>query len=277
VALLAAERARAANPAEFVDFSLRSGSTLLLPGRLYVPPSAVTDPATMRPLIVFLHGAGESGANNTAQVNGNIDNLLAEAKRREAFLYAPQTNAGWTSSTMTDRVMTMVNRALADHPVDQHRLYATGLSMGGGGTWNLVNRYGDRFAASVPICAVGPGSDYVASRLLDDAIWAFHARNDSTVSVATTRNMVNSILNADGQPLPAYPASTAPDFNFMSPTLDLQYREYRLGGHGIWGTVYNTPAMYQWLFAHSTVPEPSSFVVMSAAAIAGAVAMRRRR
>src|SRR5688572_30151659 len=126
---LAAERAGAANPAEFADFSLRSGTTLLLPGRLYVPPSAVTDPATMRPLIVFLHGAGESGANNTAQVNGNIDNLLAEAKRRGAFLYAPQTTAGWTTATITDRVMTMVNRALADYPVDDFRLYATGLSM----------------------------------------------------------------------------------------------------------------------------------------------------
>jgi predicted peptidase len=267
----------AANVNDFVNFSLTGSSGVLLPGRLYVPPSAVTNPATMRPLIVFLHGAGESGVNNTAQVNVNIDNLLAEAKRREAFLFAPQTSAGWTSATMTDRVMTMVDRALADYPVDPARLYATGLSMGGGGTWNLMNRHGDRFAAAVPICAVGPGSDYVASRLVDDSIWAFHARNDATVGVGASRNMINSILAAGSLPAPTYPISAAPDFDFVSSTLDLRYREYRLGGHGIWGTVYNTPAMYDWLFAHSTVPEPSSLAALAPAAALLLTVRRRQR
>lgn len=61
-----------------------------------------------------MHGAGESGTNNAAQVNGNIDNLLAEAKRRGAFLYAPQTNGGWSSATILDRVASMLDRALAE-------------------------------------------------------------------------------------------------------------------------------------------------------------------
>jgi len=270
---------QAANVSEFADFSLRSGTTTLLPGRLYIPPAAATDPATPRPLILFMHGAGESGTNNAAQVNGNIDNLLAEAKRRGAFLYAPQTNGGWGSATILDRVKTMIDRALAERPVDGGRLYATGLSMGGGGTWNVVNRYSDLFAAAVPICAVSPASGFAAANLLDDAIWAFHARDDGTVSNQASRNVINSILNAGQQPLPSYPTPpVTTDFAFVSPALDLRYTEYRVGGHGIWGRVYNTPAMYEWLFAHTTaVPEPSAIIGASFAALVLCRKARRKR
>src|SRR5215211_7046098 len=94
--------AAAANVADFIDFSLRNASNqVVLPGRLYVPPEAASDPTTPRPLILFMHGAGEDGTNNTSQVNGNIDNLLAEAKRRGAFLYAPQTTSNWSSAALT--------------------------------------------------------------------------------------------------------------------------------------------------------------------------------
>src|SRR5882724_1688824 len=90
--VLIARIAAAANVSDFIDFSLHGGRTgVLLPGRLYVPPEATSNPAAPRPFILFFHGAGEDGTNNTSQINGNIDNLLAEAKRRGAFLYAPQT------------------------------------------------------------------------------------------------------------------------------------------------------------------------------------------
>src|SRR5689334_11227696 len=80
---------RAANVSDFIDFSLRAAdNSLLLPGRLYVPPVASV---SARPLILFMHGAGETGTDNVDQINVNIDNLLAEAKVRGAFLLAPQT------------------------------------------------------------------------------------------------------------------------------------------------------------------------------------------
>jgi predicted peptidase len=235
---------------------LTSGTATLLPGRVYKPPAAATSP---RPLIVFLHGAGESGTNNTLQVNVNIDNLLAEAKRRGAYLYAPQTNSGWTSAAVTGNVMSMVDRAIADLNVDATRLYVTGLSMGGGATWNLLNRYDERFAAGVPICGVGPGGDFNPTNMLDESIWAFHARNDGTVSVTTSRNLVNSIRAAAGEPLWTFPTSADPaEPEFSSPTIDLKYTDYRSGGHSIWGRVYSTPAMYDWMFARTTVPEPAA-------------------
>ncbi len=269
--------ARAAAVGDFIDFSLRSGATTLLPGRLYVPPESVTDPLTKRPFILFLHGAGESGTNNAAQINVNIDNLLAEAKRRGAFLYAPQTPSNWSSATLTDRAMTMINRAIAEQPVDANRLYVTGLSNGGGGAWNMLSRFPDAFAAGIPICGVNPASDFVPARLIDQHIAAFHARNDPVVSVAISRNVITSILNSARAPLPTYLSlrDATSTFVFTSEQIDLNYVELPTGGHVIWPGIYSEPKLYDWMFSHSLVPEPRGAILAALCGMA-LVAGRRR-
>lgn len=260
-------RVSAANVADFIDFS-----DAALPGRLYVPPQAA---AGARPLIVFMHGASVIGIDNTGQINKHIDNLLAEAKSRGAYLYAPQTLIGWSSASVLDRIMTMVDRAITEHSVAGRRLYATGLSLGGGGTWNLVNRHGDRFAAAVPICAVPPSFDALATNLAEVPTWAFHAKNDQTVPYTTTREVIASILETTGESPPVYPAQPIGDFFFQSKTLDLRHTEYRIGKHGIWDRVYSTPAVYDWMFAHSLVPEPASLGLSILAGLAAAASVRR--
>jgi len=279
----------AANVTDFIDFSLRNGSNqVILPGRLYVPPEA-SNPAEPRPLILFFHGAGESGTDNTSQVNVNIDNLLAEAKRRGAFLYAPQSPNAWNGISLLNNVQTMIGRAEATQNVDEHRLYVTGLSNGGGGTWTTLSRFPNEFAAAVPISGVKTATDFVPSHLVNEAIWAFHARNDTTVSVNVSHNTVNSVLAAAGQALPTYPPAGSPieffisnpdlplhqtveaivqdpgvsEFRIPGSGLDLMYYELATGGHLIWPSVYASPPVYDWLFAHSTaVPEPSSLAVV---------------
>jgi predicted peptidase len=297
--------APAANVADFIDFSLRNASNqVILPGRLYVPPEATSDPTTPRPFILFFHGAGEDGTNNLSQINGNIDNLLAEAKRRGAFLYAPQTTNNWSSATLTTNVMTMIGNAETTQNVDRNRLYVTGLSNGGGGTWNMVSRYPGVFAAAVPIAGVSPSADFTPSRLLSEPIWAFHARNDATVSVSVSRNTVNRILITDLQTLPSYPAaSSTSDFFISNPDLashrtiedlirsgggvseflipgshlDLMYYEFTTGGHGIWPTVYASPPVYNWLFAHTTaVPEPAALAMLLTGTVYVSTFGRRR-
>jgi predicted peptidase len=273
---LFAGQASAASVNDFSDYTLRnSNNSTLLFGRLHVPTSYASEPDKPRPLILFLHGAGESGTNNISQINGNIDNLLAAAKARDAFLYAPQTNSGWTSNTVLTRTIQMIDRAIAERSVDPARIYLTGLSMGGGGAWNFLSAFSDRFAATVPICAVTPTSNFQPGLVVDEPIWAFHARNDGTVSPTASRAVVNTLLNEAGQPFPSYPAlnNFAADFNFQDPLLDLQYTEYRTGNHGIWPQVYNTPALYDWMFAHGVVPEPSALTL----ALVGLVACRCRR
>lgn len=272
IALIAVQ-APAASVNDFIDYTLRNANNLtLLFGRLHIPASYAIEPDKPRPLILFLHGAGELGTNNTSQINGNIDNLLAAAKARDAFLYAPQTNSGWTSNTVLTRTMAQIDRAIAERSVDPNRIYLTGLSMGGGGSWNFLNAFADRFAATVPICAVTPTSTFDPSNIVDEPIWAFHGRNDSVVSPLASRSVVNSLLNEAGEPLPAYPALNdfAADFHFDSPSRDLQYTEYRTGDHGIWPRVYNTPALYDWMFSQTSVPEPSAIALALWAIIAGA-------
>lgn len=276
---LSGTQAPAASVNDFIDFTLRNQNNLtLLFGRLHVPASYATEPDKPRPLILFLHGAGESGTNNTSQINGNIDNLLAAAKSRDAFLYAPQTNSGWTSNTVLTRTMAQIDRAIADRSVDPNRIYLTGLSMGGGGAWNFLNAFADRFAATVPICAVTPTSTFQPGNIVDEPIWAFHGRNDSVVSPLASRLVVNSLLGEAGEPLPAYPALNdfAADFHYDSHSLDLQYTEYRTGDHGIWPRVYNTPALYDWMFSQSSVPEPSALVLTFIAIVAGVSFDRRK-
>ena len=109
------------------------------------------------PSSCFCTAAASRAPTTSLQVNANIDNLLAEAKRRGAFLYAPQTSSNWSGDTITDRVMAMIDRAIAELNADDRRLYVTGLSNGGGGTWNMLSRYDNRFAAAIPICGVSAG------------------------------------------------------------------------------------------------------------------------
>jgi predicted esterase len=247
----------AASVGDFADFSLRDANgVVLLPGRLYVPPEAAADPTTPRPFILFLHGGGEEGTNNISQINGNIDNLLAEAKQQGAYLYAPQSTSDWSNLTLTNRVMTMIDRAVSEDDVDARRLYVTGLSNGGGGTWNMLIRYPGRFAAAIPISGISPAVRIIPANLINTPIWAFHARDDGTVSVNTTRSVINTILAGDGDPLPTYPATgstsdffllnpnlqihqvleglvpaDATQFHVTNPKLDLMYYELASGGH----------------------------------------------
>jgi predicted peptidase len=250
--------ARGANVNEFLDFSLRRGVTVLMPGRLYVPPEAQTDPSQPRPLIVFLHGGGDAGTNNVAQLNQNIDDLFAEARRRGAFLLAPQAPLNWRPRTVTDQAMAMLNNALADYNVDARRIYLSGYSSGGGGTWNMLSRYPNRFAAAVPVAPVSTEPDFTPANLVGQPLMAFHARNDGVASVQTTRNVINSILNAARRPLPVYPSLQNPaEFIHSVSDLDFHFVEPAVGDHSVLFDVYRRPALYDWLFAHSLVPEPT--------------------
>src|SRR4029078_10955959 len=128
----------------------------------------------------------EKGTNNRSQVNVNIDNLLAEAKRRGVYLDAPQSPGDWNNRALTDPVMTMIDRAIAEHHADKSRVYVTGLSSGGCGTWNMLKRFPYRFAAGIPIFSGSPDSDFVPDRLVDRAIYVFHSRDDVGAPAANT-------------------------------------------------------------------------------------------
>jgi predicted peptidase len=291
--LCLAGSARAASVSDFIDFSLVSGSTVLLPGRLHIPDNY--DPNKSYPLITFFHGYGERGTNNTSQINSNINNLLAHT-RDKAFLYAPQSaNGQWSESGTTvrqvmSRTVTKIEEALTLYNIDPNRIYATGLSAGGDGTWDALAKFPDVFAAGVPIASGwirGDSTGYPAL-LKDKPIWSYHAVNDPEIGVGQARTMLNYIIYANGHPKMTFPLNTPghPYYNDGSPYYtdgstyfewdQMHYTEYASGGHGIWGRVYNEQAMYDWLFAQSMVPEPTG-VAVGVLVFAGMVTTRRRR
>lgn len=253
--------AGAANPNEFVDVSVPD-----LPGQLYIPPEAQDSP---RPVILFLHGAGETGTNNTSQINGNIDNLFAAAKDQGAFLYAPQATTvsgqifNWSDIPRTTNVITKLDDILSSMNTDTDRVYITGLSMGGGGTWNMASRSPGKFAAALSIAGVRVADDFDAANLVGIPTWAFHARDDTTVSKDESRNVVNSILAAAGEPPLDIPRRDPNHFEFVNDDLGLRYTEFTSGGHQIWGPVYGTTEVIDWMFSQSqAVPEPGTFILL---------------
>ena len=273
----------------------------MLPGRLYLPPDASS--AAPVPLIVYLHGSGASGTNNTLQIEQTPDMLASEAKRRGAMLYVPQTNAGWTAMSVTDSVMTMITRAVNELGADPDRLYVTGYSMGGGGTWNMLSRNPGRFAAGLVVSPALQGTGFNAANLIDTAIIAVHARDDATTPVSNSRGVVNQILAAAGEPTPTYPDARSGKYfvaaNLSIPfhqeivyseppgstinhfiarsDLDLMYYEQPTGGHtGLLG-VYYSEGIYDWMFSHSlAVPEPHTANLLVASSLALIVVIRPR-
>lgn len=234
-------------------------TTPALPGRLFVP--AIHDPASPSynpgapslPIVLFFHGMGERGTDNTLQVNGNIDHLLAAAKSRGFYIYAPQaptTSTYWTSSTV-DNALRQLESAPAQFKIDKSRIHVTGLSMGGSGVWNTLSRYPGGFAAGVSICGTDAIPSVVFANVAGKPIWQFHAGNDTGPYPAKSRDRVNGIRNALGLSSltwpPVYTNGSYLYSDSNTPQIDKQrYTEYQTGGHGIWGTVYSTPALYDW-------------------------------
>ncbi len=248
--------AEAADLNDFIDFS---GS---LPGRLYVPPEAA-DLASPRPLVLFLHGGLAAGTDNRQHINSAMDALIDVSKQRGAFLYAPQSptgwnNGGWRSST---EIMTMIDQAIEQENVDPDRLYVTGLSTGGGGTWDMLNHVDDRFAAAMPISTATLQSNLNAANFLGTPTWVFHSRNDDPGSI---RDIINSTLSAAGEPTLTFPStSDTTTFEYVNERLQLKYTEGATGGHYIWSDVWSTTEVMDWMFTQTLSTTPLETISLS--------------
>ncbi|MEM9420686.1 MAG: PHB depolymerase family esterase [Planctomycetota bacterium] len=257
--LLTALPAAAADINEFIDFSVKN-----LPGRLYVPPEASEPDATL-PLVLHLHGGGLRGRDNKKQLMGGIDSLFAAAKAQGAFFYAPQTRGIWQDKHETALAMQQIDLAIRTYNIDPERVYATGFSMGGGGVWNMLNRYPDRFAAGLAVAGISPARDFKASNVLGLPMWVIHARDDDVVSEKHSRQVIKQILRAARKRAPKFPRHKDKKvFEYVNDQLDLRYSEWPKGGHVIWPGVYADPQIADWLFAQSLAdPEPKAAPVSS--------------
>ncbi|MCB1062151.1 MAG: prolyl oligopeptidase family serine peptidase [Verrucomicrobiae bacterium] len=192
---------------------------------LYLPKGYAADADKEWPLVVFLHGAGERG-DNLDQVKQHGPPKRVEAGEEFPFiLVSPQCpKEGWWPSEPVHGLITHLEKTLK---IDADRIYLTGLSMGGYGTWALASDQPDRFAAIVPIC--GGGTPYLMRRLSKVPVWAFHGGKDSVVPLEESQRLVDALKKAGNT--------------------QTRFTIYPEAGHDSWTEAYDNPELYEWLLA----------------------------
>lgn len=193
-------------------------------------PEGYEDDEKSYPLLIFLHGAGERGDNlDMVAVHGPP--MLARRGANPGFIIvSPQCDFDewWTDKDNIYQLNKLYDHILKTYRVDESRIYLTGLSMGGFGSWKWANESPEKFAAVVPICGGGDSTNVVGLTILP--IWAFHGAQDMVVPVEKSKEMVEAIEKAGGNvKLTIYPESK----------------------HDSWTETYANPDLYKWFLKYS--------------------------
>lgn len=206
---------------------------------LHLPNDYAVDAGRQWPLMLFLHGAGERG-DDLSMVERHGPPKMAAAGDSPSnidlpfILVSPQCPAGerWNATALVH----LIDHIQASHRVDPRRIYVTGLSMGGYGTWDLITNYPEKFAAAAPICGGGdPISILLARREKREnisalPIWNFHGAQDTVVPPKRSEVMVEAIARIGG---------------------NIRYTVYPDAGHDSWTATYDNADLYQWFLSHA--------------------------
>jgi predicted peptidase len=217
----------AAEKTGFLDKTFKNADGTESPYVLFVP--ANYDGKSEVPVILFLHGAGETKGGQKKPVEVGLGPVLKkEEKEFPAIVIIPQAETrGWGAETPNaKRALAILETVTKEYKTDAKRLYLTGLSMGGYGTWSIIATQPDKFAAIVPIC--GGGDPTAAAKFKDVPCWVFHGDKDAAVPVQKSREMIEALKKAGGTP---------------------KYTEYPGVPHNSWDAAYADKEMWKWLFA----------------------------
>jgi predicted peptidase len=194
---------------------------------LYLPPEYSTQ--ARWPLILFLHGRGERGSDLELVKLHGLPRRLAAGDHFPFVIAAPQCPAGSYWLEELDALESLLDHLIDQYAIDPRRVYLTGMSMGGRGTWHLAARCPQRFAAIAPICGVG--NNWIAQeRLSTMPIWVFHGDADSVTPVEESEKMVRWLREVGG---------------------NVRFTAYPGVDHDSWTAAYNTPELYTWFLSHS--------------------------
>lgn len=196
---------------------------------LYLPKDYDKEPGKKWPLLVFLHGSGESGSDVQKVKAHGPPKQIAAGKELPFIVVSPQApdkpRRGWDVETLN----TLLDDILAKYRVDEDRVYLSGLSMGGFGTWTWASANPERFAAIAPIC--GGGQPRIAARQLKNMpMWVFHGAKDDIVPIAESEAMVDALKKAGAA--------------------EIKFTVYPDAGHDSWTVTYDNPELYDWLLTH---------------------------
>lgn len=210
----------------FVDKTFKNADGTESPYVVFVPHAY--DGKTEVPVILFLHGAGETkgGTKKPAEV-GIGPAVKKQEKTFPAIVVIPQSEKrGWGAAGEDGkRAMAILDAVRKEYKTDAKRQYLTGLSMGGYGTWSVAFTHADRWAAIAPIC--GGGDAKGAAKIKDIPCWCFHGDKDTAVKVELSRTMIDALKAAGGKP---------------------KYTEYAGVAHNSWDAAYGEKEFFPWLF-----------------------------
>jgi len=199
------------------------------------------------PVLLFLHGAGERGNDlEKVKVHGPPKLINKFPELKTAIVISPQcpTDGWWETATLMNLLKEVIDSFHQE--INEQRIYITGLSLGGYGTWHLISRYPKYFAAAAPICGAGDVSKINGNFVFNGAeefnfsktkeliklpIWVFHGSKDNVVPQKESEVLVKALKEA---------GSTS-----------IKFTSYRGLGHDSWTKTYNNPEFYRWLFSHS--------------------------
>jgi predicted peptidase len=202
---------------------------------LFLPKDYEAKSEKRWPLMLFLHGAGERGTNLWKVAVHGPPKIVKDKPEFPFILVSPQCPNGehWSDEVL----LSLLDDVIVSHAVDTNRVYLTGLSMGGYGTWNLGTRYPERFAAIAPICGGGEpvrvalAGGKRGQSLKSLGIWAFHGGKDPVVPVAESERMIEALKKAG--------------------CTDVKLTIYPEAQHDSWTETYNNPALFEWFLKHS--------------------------
>jgi predicted peptidase len=212
----------------FVNKTFKNADGTTSPYVVFVPKDY--DDKKEYPVILFLHGAGETKSEKKdAKMPVEVGIGPAIKKREKDFPFIvviPQAEGfGWgADKANAKRALAMLDEVMKAYKIDPKRQILTGLSMGGMGTWSIAIAHPDRFAAIVPIC--GFGDTKSAEKIKDLPCWCFHGDADMAVKVSGSRDMIEALKKAGGMP---------------------KYTEYPKVGHNSWDMAYGTDELYKWM------------------------------
>jgi predicted esterase len=193
---------------------------------LSLPDGYKEDTAKRWPLVIFLHGSGESGTDIEKVKSQGLPKLLEQGKKFPFIVVSPQAmrGFGWEPAVLYHLLLFIKEK----FRVDNTRIYLTGLSMGGNGTWRFAMEHPEEFAAIAPIC--GPEADTTNIwRLRNMPVWCFHGAKDNAVSLRDSETMIGALKKYNR---------------------GVKFTVYPEAGHDSWTATYANDSLYNWLLSH---------------------------